>query len=41
MKETPMVKHDSDYIMSMMKDVKQWPADTIEMYSKLQRISRE
>jgi hypothetical protein len=30
-----------DYIMSMMKDVKQWPADTIEMYSKFYREFQE
>ena len=35
--KAPMVKWDSDYIMSMMKDVKQWPAETIEMYSKFYR----
>jgi nitroreductase len=39
--KAPMVKWDSDYIMSMMKDVKQWPAETIEMYSKFYREFQE
>ena len=36
-----MVKHDADYIMHMMKDVKQLPADVIEMYSKFYREFQE
>tara|TARA_R110002050_G_scaffold56512_3_gene127094 strand:- start:46052 stop:46726 length:675 start_codon:yes stop_codon:yes gene_type:complete len=36
-----MVKHDADYIMTMMKDVKQLPADVIEMYSKFYREFQE
>lgn len=39
--KAPMVKHDTDYIMSMMKDVKQLPADVIEMYSKFYREFQE
>lgn len=39
--KAPMVKHGSDYVMSMMKDVKKWPADTIEMYSKFYREFQE
>jgi nitroreductase len=39
--KAPLVKHDSAYISSMMKDVKKMPADVIEMYSKLQRISSD
>lgn len=31
--KAPMTKWDSDYIMHMMKDVKQFPQDVIEMYS--------
>ena len=37
--KAPMVKHDADYIMHMMKDVKQLPEDVIEMYSKFYRIA--
>ncbi|BAO77020.1 NAD(P)H-dependent oxidoreductase [Winogradskyella sp. PG-2] len=37
----PMVKHDADYIMHMMKDVKQFPEDVIEMYSKFYREFQE
>lgn len=39
--KAPMVKHDSDYIMHMMKDVKQLPEDVIEMYSKFYREFQE
>jgi len=39
--KAPMTKWDSDYIMSMMKDVKQLPADAIEMYSKFYREFQE
>lgn len=36
-----MTKWDSDYIMRMMKDVKQLPAEVIEMYSKFYREFQE
>lgn len=36
-----MTKWDSDYIMHMMKDVKQLPAEVIEMYSKFYREFQE
>ncbi len=36
-----MTKWDSDYIMHMMKDVKQFPKDVIEMYSKFYREFQE
>lgn len=36
-----MTKWDSEYIMSMMKDVKQFPEDVIEMYSKFYREFQE
>lgn len=39
--KAPMTKWDSDYIMSMMKDVKQFPIDVIEMYSKFYREFQE
>ncbi len=39
--KAPMVKWDSNYIMSMMKDVKQLPAEVIEMFSKLYREFQE
>ena len=39
--KAPMVKHDADYIMHMMKDVKQLPEDAIEMYSKFYREFQE
>lgn len=39
--KAPMVKYDSDYVMSMMKEVKQWPSDTIEMYTKFYREFQE
>lgn len=31
--KAPMIKWDADYIMHMMKNVKQFPEDVIEMYS--------
>lgn len=39
--KAPMTKWDSDYIMSMMKDVKQLPANVIEMYTKFYREFQE
>jgi nitroreductase len=36
-----MTKWDSDYIMHMMKEVKQFPEDVIEMYSKFYREFQE
>ncbi|SDW92135.1 hypothetical protein SAMN05444411_102466 [Lutibacter oricola] len=39
--KAPMVKWDSDYIMHMMKDVKQFPEEVIEMYSKFYREFQE
>ncbi len=36
-----MVKHDADYIMHMMKDVKQFPAEVIDVYSKFYREFQE
>ncbi|KAA5821407.1 NAD(P)H-dependent oxidoreductase [Algibacter amylolyticus] len=39
--KAPMVKHDSEYIMHMMKDVKQLQEDVIEMYSKFYREFQE
>ncbi len=39
--KAPMTKWDSDYIMNMMKDVKQFPEDVIEMYSKFYREFQE
>lgn len=39
--KSPMTKWDSDYIMHMMKDVKQLPEDVIEMYSKFYREFQE
>ena len=39
--KAPMVKHDAEYIMHMMKDVKQLPAEVIEMYSKFYREFQE
>lgn len=39
--KAPMTKWDSDYIMHMMKDVKQFPKDVIEMYSKFYREFQE
>ncbi|WP_179315252.1 NAD(P)H-dependent oxidoreductase [Winogradskyella undariae] len=39
--KAPMVKHDSEYIMHMMKDVKQLPQEVIEMYSTFYREFQE
>lgn len=39
--KAPLTKWDSDYIMHMMKDVKQFPEDVIEMYSKFYREFQE
>ncbi|AWW00420.1 NAD(P)H-dependent oxidoreductase [Arcticibacterium luteifluviistationis] len=39
--KAPMTKWDSEYIMHMMKDVKQLPAEAIEMYSKFYREFQE
>ncbi|MDO7136268.1 NAD(P)H-dependent oxidoreductase [Algibacter lectus] len=39
--KAPMVKHDTDYIMHMMKDVKQLPQDVIDMYSTFYREFQE
>ena len=39
--KAPMVKHDADYIRHMMKDVKQFPKDVMDMYSKFYREFQE
>lgn len=39
--KAPMTKWDADYIMKMMKDVKQFPEDVVEMYSKFYREFQE
>lgn len=39
--KAPMTKWDSDYIMHMMKGVKQLPDDAIEMYSNFYREFQE
>lgn len=39
--KAPMVKHDAPYIEHMMKEVKQMPAEVIEMYSKFYREFQE
>lgn len=39
--KAPMIKWDADYIMHMMKEVKQMPADVVEMYSKFYREFQE
>lgn len=39
--KAPMVKHDSEYITHMMKEVKQLPEDVIDMYSKFYREFQE
>ncbi|MDG2431366.1 NAD(P)H-dependent oxidoreductase [Flavobacterium sp.] len=39
--KAPMVKHDSEYIEMMMKDVKKMPEDVVEMYSKFYREFQE
>ncbi|CAM1372806.1 NAD(P)H-dependent oxidoreductase [Tenacibaculum xiamenense] len=35
--KSPLTKWDSEYIMHMMKEVKQFPEDVVEMYSKFYR----
>lgn len=39
--KAPMVKYDADYIMHMMKEVKQLPEEVIERYSKFYREFQE
>ena len=39
--KAPMVKHDAEYILHMLKDVKQLPEDVIEVYSKMYREFQE
>lgn len=39
--KAPLTKWDSDYILHMMKDVKQFPEDVVEMYSKFYREFQE
>jgi len=39
--KAPMTKWDSDYVMSIMKEVKQFPEDVIKMYSKFYREFQE
>ncbi|MFK7808447.1 MAG: NAD(P)H-dependent oxidoreductase [Saprospiraceae bacterium] len=39
--KAPMTKWDADYIMHMMKEVKQFPEDVIKMYSKFYREFQE
>ncbi len=39
--KAPMTKWDSEYIAHMMKEVKQFPKDVIEMYSKFYREFQE
>lgn len=39
--KAPMTNWDSDYIMKMMKDVKQFPAEVIEMYGNFYRQFQE
>jgi len=39
--KAPMTKWDSAYIMNMMKEVKQFPQDVIEVYSKFYREFQE
>lgn len=39
--KAPMVKHNTPYIEHMMKEVKQMPAEVIEMYSKFYREFQE
>lgn len=39
--KAPMTKWDSDYIMRMMKDVKQFPEDVIKMYSNFYKTFQE
>lgn len=39
--KAPMTKWNADYIMRMMKDVKQFPEDVVEMYSKFYKEFQE
>lgn len=39
--KAPMVKHNASYIEHMMKEVKQMPAEVIEIYSKFYREFQE
>ena len=39
--KAPLTKWDSKYIMHMMKEVKQFPEDVVEMYSKFYREFQE
>ncbi len=39
--KAPMTKWNADYIMHMMKEVKQFPKDVIEMYTKFYREFQE
>jgi len=39
--KAPMVKHNAPYIEHMMKEVKQMPAEVIDMYSKFYREFQE
>ena len=39
--KAPMIKYDADYIMHMMKDVKHFTPETIELYSKFYREFQE
>lgn len=39
--KAPMIKYDADYIMHMMREVKQLPAEAIELYSKFYREFQE
>ncbi len=39
--KAPLTKWDSDYIMRMMKEIKQFPSDVVEMYSKFYRAFQE
>lgn len=39
--KAPMTKWDADYIMHMMKDVKQFPEDVVAMYSQFYKTFQE
>lgn len=39
--KSPMIKYNTDYINHMMKEVKQFPEDVIEVYSKFYREFQE
>ncbi len=39
--KAPMTRWDADYIMHMMKDVKQFPQDVIDMYSNFYKAFQE